>query len=1065
MKYKFYLFLILITISMGLAFGKNHSEKKSSIKVVKKEMVTYPYSAPRSVPDFGRLYPYFRFDRYTADGVVQEWEMVELENDYIKLWVMPAVGGKVWGAVEKKTGKEFIYFNHVVKFRDVAMRGAWTSGGIEMNFGLIGHSPWCSDAVDYQLKEYPDGSVGCIVGGLDLALETDWRVEIILPPNKAYFETRVLWFNGSGWDRPAYQWMNAGIKAEGNLEYIFAGDHYLDHDGKTYPWPADKNGNMLNWYEQNDHGHYKSYHVAGKYTDFWGAYWHHDGFGIGHTADYSDKPGKKIWIWGLSDYGMLWEELLTDNDGQYTEVQSGRLFNQSNASSFKTPFKHGKLFPYTTQCWSEYWYPVEGTDGIIYGNTDVVFNIVSRGDKKCLKLYAISELNEEIRLVVNENNIVKQKLHLQPTEQDSIFFDDINLSSYIVYIGNKEIYRESLEKSDRPKELPKNYNQESLYATYLRGLEYERQFFFTEAEREFLKSLSKDPYFIPSLTRMGGICYERNDLEDADKYLRTALSINAYDAASNYLWGIVQLKQGKRENALDALSIASLSDEYRSASYTELAKLALQEKDYHHAELMASRALKANPYNLAALQLKIVTACLLGNVEKANRAVKNLQKLDGLNHFAAYENYLLTKDTSDLKEFTQGIRNAFGYESYISIADFYTQIGLYDDALTVLSVAPDNTKITYWRAYLYHLIGKEEKAFSELKRAIDADQSLIFPFRKNEYLLFQWACNNFNYWQANYHLALLYKRANNNGKSLALLDKYQNKPDFYPYYVLRASLQTDKLKTEADLKKARELSPTLAYTSLLLSQHYLNSQEWGKAIEVLEAQYRKDKTDYSVAIKLAEAYGLKGELKKSIDLMKIINILPYEGAQEGRDLWRETNLKLAFQAINLKKEKQALTYIEQALIWPKNIGVGKPYDHTIDERVEMFMKLYILSKTKGNKTDINRALSYVLNFADNPDYVPYRSADILTALLLQKNGETNKANEWIAQWLNKSPKSQIARWCEAVYNRKWEEAERIPNEKVEAQETLPYVTIFIDRDFLLLKENINLLKEFFEFSQ
>ena len=47
--------------------------------------------------------------------------------------VLPEIGGKIWAAWEKATGKPFIYYNQVVKFRDVAMRGPWTSGGIAPN--------------------------------------------------------------------------------------------------------------------------------------------------------------------------------------------------------------------------------------------------------------------------------------------------------------------------------------------------------------------------------------------------------------------------------------------------------------------------------------------------------------------------------------------------------------------------------------------------------------------------------------------------------------------------------------------------------------------------------------------------------------------------------------------------------------------------------------------------------------------------------------------------------------------------------------------------------------------
>lgn len=56
---------------------------------------------------------------------------------------------------------------------------------------------------------------------------------------------------------------------------------------------------------------------------------------------------------------MIWEKLLTDSDGQYSEVQSGRLLNQSIGTSYRTPFKHGALSPYVTNAWSERWFRYE----------------------------------------------------------------------------------------------------------------------------------------------------------------------------------------------------------------------------------------------------------------------------------------------------------------------------------------------------------------------------------------------------------------------------------------------------------------------------------------------------------------------------------------------------------------------------------------------------------------------------------------------------------------------------------------------------------------------------------
>ena len=113
----------------------------TDVRIEKMKMKSYLFGDPDPVVNINRIYPYFRFDSYHSESVDKEWEMVILENAYLKVFVCPEVGGKVWGAIEKSTGKEFLYYNHVVKFRDVAMRGAWSSGGLEYNFGDIGHIP------------------------------------------------------------------------------------------------------------------------------------------------------------------------------------------------------------------------------------------------------------------------------------------------------------------------------------------------------------------------------------------------------------------------------------------------------------------------------------------------------------------------------------------------------------------------------------------------------------------------------------------------------------------------------------------------------------------------------------------------------------------------------------------------------------------------------------------------------------------------------------------------------------------------------------------------------------
>ena len=137
------IFLLIIVSTQGLTQNVVIKEEKKVIK-------TYPFYDPNPTPfkDINRhIYPYFHFEGYSHQAKDREWTVVTLENPYIKVYVLPEVGGKVWGAIEKSTNEEFIYLNEVLKFRNIAMRGPWISGGIEFNFGLIGHAGLFSSTV------------------------------------------------------------------------------------------------------------------------------------------------------------------------------------------------------------------------------------------------------------------------------------------------------------------------------------------------------------------------------------------------------------------------------------------------------------------------------------------------------------------------------------------------------------------------------------------------------------------------------------------------------------------------------------------------------------------------------------------------------------------------------------------------------------------------------------------------------------------------------------------------------------------------------------------------------
>ncbi|HTR99374.1 MAG TPA: DUF5107 domain-containing protein, partial [Bacteroidota bacterium] len=271
---------------------------------------TYPYADPDPVARMGNIYPYFRFQGYTNTPENRPWKIVTLENPFIRVMIAPEMGGKILGAFEKRTGRAFIYFNRVIKFREIAMRGPWTSGGIEFNFGDIGHAPTTASPVDYATRTNADGSASCFVGAIDLPSRTEWRVEIRLPGDRALFETRSTWCNVTEVSTSRYHWMNAAADADSLLQVIYPGNGYIGHGGEPSPWPIGPGGRDLSWYRNNNFGSYKSYHVLGVYTDYFGAL--RGDAGVIHWSRYTDKPGKKLWIWGLSREGEIWKNLLTD---------------------------------------------------------------------------------------------------------------------------------------------------------------------------------------------------------------------------------------------------------------------------------------------------------------------------------------------------------------------------------------------------------------------------------------------------------------------------------------------------------------------------------------------------------------------------------------------------------------------------------------------------------------------------------------------------------------------------------------------------------------------------------
>jgi len=1030
--------LIIIAV-LCLARINAYAQDSTVIREYNKIFTTYPFSDPNPIPVSTNVYPYFRYDGFTDKPVQKSWKVVELENSYIKLMIMPEIGGKIWSAVEKSTGRSFIYYNHAVKFRDIAMRGPWTSGGIEPNYGIIGHTPSSVTPVDYLTRKNDDGSVSCIISVLDLLTRTYWTMEINLPKDKAYFTTKSFWYNSNTFDEPYYHWMNTGIKVKGDLHYMFPGTHFLGHEGEYGDWPINKqNDKDVSYYKNNDFGGYKSYHVFGKYTDFFGAYWNDDDFGMARYAGREDKAGKKIWIWGLSQQGMIWEKLLTDTDGQYSEIQSGRLFNQTADKSTFTPFKHKGFAPGAADTWTEYWYPVIKTKGFVEANQYGALNVVYANGWLKLYLNPVQKLTDEFEVKQGANVIYRKKVKLTPlnTFVDSVKMD-MPTDIVVTLGGNKITYQSKPDAYDmnRPLVFPKDFDWNSAYGLYVQGNELMDEKSYAAASQKLQAALHKDPDYLPALVKMGELMYHNMQYAEALQMIRKALSIDTYDDAANYYYGILNAQLGNIIDAKDGFEIAGLSMEYRSAAYNGLSTLYLKEKDWAKALEFAGKAIDYNRFDIGALQAKAIAYRYQNENKNANSVLDTILSFDPLNHFAQFEKYLLQPGDESKAKFTTAIRDELPIETYLELAVNYYNNGCLAESEQVLKLAPANALVNYWLAFLKYKTGKGFRA--ELDKANSASPSFIFPFRFEDESVLLWAISQDNSWKPKYYLALLYKDRNRIDESKKLFISCGNEPQFAPFFAARAAMLIGKTDL-TDLQKAVELDKQEWRYTKLLTEYYITNNQPQSALQTVEPFYLSHSDNYIMGILYAKALLLNKRYKQCSQLLIKIDILPFEGATIGRELYREAELMQAVDNIKLKNYTASLNFVNAAKQWPQNLGVGKPYDNNLDERLEDWIG-YLCYSNLGNNKNAQTSLQAIIGFTPKientvSNFLP--ANDLVTSWAIEKLNGQAVATAWLDSQIKQYPGNKIVQWCRQVFTKEKGAAADISDSNVRILERL-----------------------------
>jgi tetratricopeptide (TPR) repeat protein len=1024
--------------------------QNSTIKEEIQNIRTYPYSDPNPIPSLALnsqlsvFYPYFAFDGYTDKGVQKEWKVVTLENDYITVTVLPEVGGKVMGAIEKSTREEFIYLNHVLKFRAIGIRGPWTSGGIEHNFGLdLGHAPWTSSEVDYLLKENSDGSVSCFVGGLDLASRTQWRVNIHLPKDKAYFETRSIWYNPSPLHDAYLSWENAAYKATDDLQFYFPGTHHIGHGGDVSTWPVDKEGRNLSVYRENNFGTNKSYHVFGKYPNWYGGYYHNNDFGTAHWAPYSDAPGKKIWIWSLARLGAIWEGLLTDTDGQYIEAQSGVKFNQASPQSgFNTPFNQLFMRPYYSETKDEYWFPVKETGGMVDASPSGTLNLTTLEDMLELSFCPNVPIRDSIIVSWGPSILFKELMLLNPMQvfKKSISLPEGDMQDIKVTIG-QGLLSYTTDKNEnnisRPMATPPGQDFNSAEHLFRQAEDMYSMRDYNDALVTYLKCLDKEPTHSRALSKVAELFYRKAQFSEGLMYASRVLENNTYDPEANFIYGVIQNALGNGTLAEEAFSVALRSMEYRSASYVEISGIHLQKHEFNKAEIFAKKALDYNRYNISAYEFLGMAYRKQNKFEEAGKNLESLLEIDPLNHCARFEQFLLNPLSESISAFKSAIRNELPHETYLELALEYANHGLTDEAIQVLEQSPAYPTVYYWLAYL-HRKKSPETSKQFLMQAAEMSPLMVFPFRLETIPVLAWAREQHPSWKTNYYLGLIYWKILRTEKAKEEFEQCGNAPDFATFYIARGLLfQQNSYGDDIagnDFRQALDLDPGAWRTWYYLATYYESIGEYERQLEISSKMFSLFPDNPVVGIAHANSLLISGMNNECLEVLDNVNVLPQEFANAGHGIYERANLTIALDLMEKKKFKKAIRYIDKSMDWPENLGTGKPYepDTRLQDYIAAFCEIH-----SGNHGSADNYHQQIIDFsrkqwsdASDPANI-YIATRVLDAQGVPQASET-LIKEWevkqdsLRDWkISAGSSSPQVQWVLAKYHKDEKEVEML----------------------------------------
>lgn len=693
----------------------------------------------------GKVYPLPFTEQISDESAPRAWQAVHLENEYVRLVVLPELGGRIHVGYDKTTDYDFFYRNNVIKPALVGLAGPWISGGVEFNWPQH-HRPATYLPVETLIEQDDDGSVTVWCHDHDPFTRMSAQHGVRLRPGSSVVELVVRLHNRTSERQTFLWWANVAARVHDDYQSFFPEDvrYVADHARRAltafpaadrpyynvdYPsLAAEQPGaDRIDFYRNIPAP--TSYMIVDSQQDFFGGYDHAAGAGFVHWAERRVSPGKKQWTWGNAPFGHAWDDQLTDSDGPYVELMAGVYTDNQPDFSW--------LMPGETKVFTQYWYPIPAMGAAHQATPDAAVHVDREGGISATVAVTAAQPGATLRILREGVVVASLTEDMVPGVPVSLAAADLDPADAIsVELCDRDgltlVHWQPIEVSDEEPwvadEPPLPAAIDSVEELYLTGLHLSQYRHPTRSPLPYWQAaLQRDPGDARTNLALADHHYRAGRYEDALARARVALArltrrnANPPDAEVFYLTGLILQRLGRDIEAEQAFGKAGWDAAWAAAAGFELA-CSLARRGHYRAALRVLSTLDGvvgHDTRRAALEAMILRRT--GRDADAEKLVEHALVADPLDAtLRALAGRPLAPDAALL----------------LDVARDHARAGAVDAALELLeraAAAPvtgaGNVRpfAHYEAAALLDGLGRADDAAAERERARRSDRTWAFP--------------------------------------------------------------------------------------------------------------------------------------------------------------------------------------------------------------------------------------------------------------------------------------------------------------------------------------------------